>query len=139
MSTVRQISISIKRGTGQISEVTDMLGDAGVNIRGFSVCDSKDTCVLHLIVDSPDAAKSVLESNNVVFSEKNVICLMLNDRPGSLAAALTTVANAGVRFDCVYSLILPYAVLDVEDSSKALEMLENQPVHIVNQQEISSI
>jgi len=139
VSTVRQISVSIKRGTGQISEVTDMLGDAGVNIRGFSVCDSRDTCVLHLIVDSPDAARSALESNNVAFSEKDVICLMLNDRPGSLAAALATVASAGVRFECVYSLILPYAVLDVEDPEVALERLKNQPVHIVDQREIADI
>lgn len=116
-----------------------MLGDAGVNIRGFSVCDSRDTCVLHLIVDSPDAARSALESNNVAFSEKDVICLMLNDRPGSLAAALATVASAGVRFECVYSLILPYAVLDVEDPEVALERLKNQPVHIVDQREIADI
>jgi len=139
MSTVRQISISIKRGTGQISEVTDILGEAGVNIRGFSVCDSKETCVLHLIVDSPDTARQVLVNNDIVFSEKDVICLRLDDRPGSLALALTTVSNAGVRFDCVYSLILPYVVFDVEDSISALTLLKNQPVHIVTQLEIASI
>ena len=139
MSTVRQISISIKRGTGQISEATDILGEAGVNIRGFSVCDSKETCLLHLIVDSPDIARQVLTNNGIVFSEKDVICLRLDDRPGSLASALTTVTNAGVRFDCVYSLILPYAVLDVEDSIIALSLLKNQPVHIVTQPEIASI
>jgi len=37
---VRQLSVFIANEAGRVSEVTGLLGDNGINIRGFSVSDT---------------------------------------------------------------------------------------------------
>ena len=47
---VRQLSVFIANEAGRVSEVTGLLGDAGVNIRGFSVSDTVDYGILRLVL-----------------------------------------------------------------------------------------
>ena len=52
---MRQLSVFIANEAGRVSEVTGLLGESGVNIRGFSVSDTADYGILRLVVDKPDA------------------------------------------------------------------------------------
>jgi hypothetical protein len=47
---VRQLSVFIENKAGRVSEITDQLGSAGVNIRGFSVSDTADYGIGRLVV-----------------------------------------------------------------------------------------
>jgi hypothetical protein len=88
-----------------VSEITDVLGRAGVNIRGFSVSDTADYGIVRLVVDDPDAALKALQDAGFTVKESDVICIDLPDHPGGLAGVLKVVANAGVNIEYVYSLI----------------------------------
>jgi hypothetical protein len=139
MSTVRQLSVFIANEAGRVSEVTSILGDGGVNIRGFSVSDSADFGILRIVVDKPGEAHELLKARGFTVRESDVICVELPDVPGALAGLLKTVAAAGVNIEYVYSLISTYVVLNVSDAEKALELLEGRPVRLVSQEEIASI
>ena len=60
MSEVIQLSVLIESEAGRVSEVTRLLGEAGINIRGFSVSDTAEHGILRLIVDKPPEGARLL-------------------------------------------------------------------------------
>jgi len=136
---VKQLSVFIENKAGRVSEVTDVLGDAGVNIRGFSVSDTADYGIVRLIVDDPDKGHEVLSAAGFTVKENAVICLDLPDHPGGLASVLKVVSGAGVNIEYVYSLISTYVVINVADIERAVSLLDGKPVRLVTQEEIARI
>lgn len=136
---VKQLSVFIENKAGRVSEVTDVLGDAGINIRGFSVSDTADYGIVRLIVDDPDKGRDVLSAAGFTVKENLVLCLDLPDHPGGLAGVLKVVSGAGVNIEYVYSLISTYVVINVADIERAAALLEGKPVRLVDQEEIARI
>jgi hypothetical protein len=136
---VKQLSVFIENKAGRVSEVTDVLGAAGVNIRGFSVSDTADYGIVRLIVDDPEKGHEVLSTAGFTVKENAVICLDLPDHPGGLAGVLKVVSGAGVNIEYVYSLISTYVVINVADIDRAVSLLDGKPVRLVTQEEIARI
>ena len=139
IASVTQLSVFIENKSGRVSEVTDTLGKAGVNIRGFSVSDTVDYGILRLIVDAPAIASAALRAEGFTVREDEVICIDLPDVPGGLAGVLKIVASAGVNIEYVYSLIATYVVINVADVERAARLLADKPVRLVGQEEIASV
>jgi hypothetical protein len=136
MPTVTQLSVRISREAGSVSEVTRTLGDADVDIRGFSVSDTAEHGVLRLIVDQPERACAILNKAGMTCCETPVLVIALPDHPGGLAGILKTVAEAGVSIEYVYSLISTYVVLNVADPEAAEVSLAGYPLRLVSADEI---
>jgi hypothetical protein len=136
---VKQLSVFIENKAGRVSEVTGILGQVGVNIRGFSVSDTADYGIIRLVVDDPEAGMKALKDAGFTVKETDVICVHLPDTPGGLAGVLKVVSDAGVNIEYVYSLISTFVVINVADADRALELLRNQPVQLVSQEEIARI
>ena len=133
-----QLSVFIANEAGRVSEVTKALGEADINIRGFSVSDTADYGILRLIVDQPAKAHEVIKDAGFTVKETGVICIDLPDHPGGLASVLKIVSEAGVNIEYVYSLIGTYVVLNVADVDRALGLLKDRPVRLVSQEEIAA-
>ena len=136
---VKQLSVFIENKAGRVSEVTDILGKAQVNIRGFSVSDTADYGIVRLVVDRPEVGLAALKDAGFTVKESDVICINLPDRPGGLAEVLKVVSDSGVNIEYVYSLIATYVVVNVGDVDQALQLLRDQPVQLVSQEEIARI
>lgn len=135
---VRQLSVFIENKAGRIAEVTGIIGNAGVQIRGFSVSDTADYGILRLVVSDPDRAVQLLRDAGFTAKESDVICVDLPDHPGGLAEVLSVVSAAGVNVEYVYSLIDTYVVLNVADPDLAVRLLVDQPVRLVDQEELAN-
>lgn len=135
---VRQLSVFIENKSGRVSEITGILGDGAINIRGFSVSDTAEFGILRLIVDRPEDAARLLRAAGFTVREDDVICIDLPDVPGGLAGVLRLVSSAGVNIEYVYSLIATYVVINVADVERALHLLADKPVRLVSQEEIAS-
>jgi hypothetical protein len=136
---VKQLSVFIANESGRVSEVTGILGEAGVNIRGFSVSDTADYGILRLVVDKPEGARDTLASAGFTVRMDDVICIDLPDRPGGLAEVLKIVSSAGVNIEYVYSLVATFVVLNVGDVDRALHLLGDRPVKLVSQVDLSAV
>lgn len=138
-AVVKQLSVFIANEAGRVSEVTGLLGEKDINIRGFSVSDTADYGILRLVVDKPDEAFGVLKGAGFTVREDDVICIDLPDQPGGLAGVLKVVADAGVNIEYVYSLVSTFVVINVADVDRALQLLNGRPVTLVSQEEIASV
>lgn len=136
---VMQLSVFIENKAGRVSEVTDVLGSAGVNIRGFSVSDTADYGIVRLIVDIPEVGRLALSDAGFTVKESAVVCIDLPDQPGGLASVLKIVSDAGVNIEYVYSLIGTYVVINVADVDRAATLLADKPVRLVTQEDITRI
>lgn len=136
---VKQLSVFIANEAGRVSEVTGLLGEAGVNIRGFSVSDTADYGILRLIVDKPAEAHVVLKDAGFTVREDEVICIDLPDQPGGLAGVLKIVSEAGVNIEYVYSLVSTFVVINVGDADRALHLLGDRPVKLMSQEDIAAV
>ena len=134
---VKQLSVFIENKAGRVSEVTDQLGRAGVNIRGFSVSDTADYGIIRLVVNDPDRGLEVLRDAGFAVKSNDVLCVELPDHPGGLASVLKVVSEAGVNIEYVYSLIGTYVVINVADIDRAVGLLRDKPVALVSQEEIA--
>jgi hypothetical protein len=134
---VKQLSVFVENKAGRVSEVTDVLGRANVNIRGFSVSDTADYGIVRLVVDDPERGRGVLHDAGFAVRVNDVICVELPDRPGGLAGVLKVVSEAGVNIEYVYSLIGTYVVINVADSERATTLLADKPIKLVTQEEIA--
>ncbi len=136
---VKQLSVFIENKAGRVSEVTEVLGQAGINIRGFSVSDTADYGIVRLVVDDPDAGAKALQDAGFTVKMSDVICLNLPDQPGGLAGVLKVVSDAGVNIEYVYSLISTYVVINVADIDRAQSLLKGKPVELVSQEDMARI
>lgn len=136
MATVTQLSVRISSEEGSVSDVTRLLGEAAIDIRGFSVSDSAEHGVLRLIVDDPQRACQVLKAAGMTPCMTPVLLVALPDHPGGLAGVLKVVADAGVSIEYVYSLISTYVVLNVASAETAEERLAGSPIRLVGEDEV---
>ena len=136
---VQQLSVFIENKAGRVSEVSDVLGAAGVNIRGFSVSDTADYGIVRLVVDDPDKGREALQAAGFTVKTSEVVCIDLPDHPGGLAGILKVVSEAGVNIEYVYSLIGTYVVINVADIDKALSLLKDRPVVLISQERIAQM
>lgn len=136
---VKQLSVFIENKAGRVSEVTDVLGQSRVNIRGFSVSDTADYGIVRLVVDDPAAGEKVLTEAGFTVKMSDVLCINLPDQPGGLAGVLKVVSEAGVNVEYVYSLISTYVVINVGDIDRAQSLLRGSPVELVSQEQIARI
>lgn len=136
---VQQLSVFVENKAGRLSEVSEVLGAAGVSIRGFSVSDTGGFGIVRLVVDDPELGQRALADAGFTVKASDVLCINLPDHPGGLARILTHVAEAGVNIEYVYSLIATYVVINVTDIDQARSLLEGQPVALVNQEDIARI
>jgi hypothetical protein len=131
MRTVTQLAVRISSEDGSVSNATRLLGDVGVDIKGFSVSDTVDHSVLRLIVDAPDKALRAFQAAGMHVVASEVLVVVLPDHPGGLAGVLREVADAGISIEYVYSLISTFVVLNVTSPERACALLEGRPVTLV--------
>lgn len=102
---VEQISIFIENKSGRLAEVTQALGDSGVNIRALSLADTSDFGILRLIVDQTDVAKAALKAKGFTVSKTEVVAVEVPDRPYGLSQILQILDKTGVNVEYMYAFV----------------------------------
>ncbi|MBP1545323.1 MAG: ACT domain-containing protein [Oscillospiraceae bacterium] len=141
---VKQISVFVENKPGKLSAVTRLLADNDVDIRAFSVADSKDFGILRLIVNNPEKASEVLKGAEVTISVTNVIAVCIGDRPGGLAEAVDCLYKSNISVEYMYAFVEKsgdnaFAILRVENNDKALEALTEGGFTILPAEKVYSI
>ena len=57
---VTQLTVFLENRSGRLAEVADILGKAGINIRGFSTTEAAEYGIVRLIVTDPERARELL-------------------------------------------------------------------------------
>ena len=99
----KQVSVFLENKSGRLNEVTQILGDAGINISAFTVADTSDFGILRLIVPNPEEACDVLRRNSFSVKLTEVVLAKSPNKPGSLSKLLQVLSNGGAFIEYMYA------------------------------------
>ena len=141
---VRQISVFMENKVGPLAEITTLLAQHQINMRALSVAETQDFGILRIIVEEPEKAEQVLKDNQIIFRESSVLAVLMEDRPGSMAAVVDLLAQAGIPVEYAYAFITRQAenaclILKVKEDEAAEALLEKEGVRSLSEQELNTL
>ena len=99
----KQLSVFLENKSGRLTEVTEVLGNAGVNLSALSIADNSDFGILRCIVSDPDKAYKELKAAQFTVKITDVIGFICPNTSGSLAKVLKMLSDNGIFIEYMYS------------------------------------
>ncbi|MEA3401549.1 MAG: hypothetical protein U9R79_09950 [Armatimonadota bacterium] len=139
----KQVSVFLENKSGRLAEVCQTLGAHDINIRALCIADTSDFGILRLIVDDPDAAVDVLQSEGFSVGSTGVLALRIPDRPGGLGEVLEHLQAEEINVEYMYAFFITIAgdavvLFKVADSvlDTTLGLLEEAGITVIPGQEV---
>ena len=139
--TVRQLTITIPNQPGQMARISEMMGDAGVNILALFVSTTtpEGQGLMRFVADNPDKAIHTLQSNGIEVREDEVIAAETPHHAGGLLAVLNPLKRAGVNVSYLYPMIhtagdVTILILGADDIKAAVEALKKDWIRLYGEE-----
>ena len=134
---LKQIVVSIENEPGRLSEVTESLGNAGINLRALNLVDTGAFGQLRLLVSDVVTARKILMKMQIPAYVNEVVAAEIEDKPGSLAKLLKPLTEAGVTVIFMYAFITfskgnAIMVFRFSDNDKAIEVLQANGMNLLD-------
>ena len=134
---LKQITISIENEPGRLLEVTEALGNAGINLRALNLVDTGAFGQLRLLVSDVKKARHILMGLQATAHVEEVVAAEIEDKSGSLAAILKPLKEANINVVFMYAFIglssdKAVMIFKFSDNDKAVKLLQSINVHILD-------
>jgi len=139
---IKQLSIFLENKKGRFTEVTTILGEAGINMTAFTVAENSDFGIVRLIVSDPEKARSILKENKYAVSITDVICLQTPNEPGALSKIMKIITAADIFVEYMYAFSFgngAVVIIRPDDLEKALSVLADNKVELLASGELFSL
>jgi hypothetical protein len=136
---IKQLSVFLENKKGRFTEVSRILGNAGINMTAFTVAENSDFGILRLIVSDPEKAKQILKAKQYAVTTTDVVCVQCSDKPGSLAAIMTIITDAGIFVEYMYAFSSGERALVIirpDNLEKTVEALSTNRVDVLTAGEL---
>ena len=133
---LKQITLFAENKPGQLASATQILSENGINIRAFTIVDSKEFGIVRFVVDDADAALHHLRTAGFSVSETDVIGLEMPDKPGALHEISRVLSENAINVDYSYSYVnatpgKAILILQASDLTKAVRLLIERGYHLI--------
>lgn len=134
---LKQIVVSIENAPGRLHEVTEALGNAGINLRALNLVDTGAFGQLRLLVSDVVTARKILMEMQIPAYVNDVVAAEIEDKPGSLAELLKPLTEAGVTVIFMYAFITfakgnAIMIFRFSDNDKAVDVLRSNGTHLLD-------
>lgn len=138
---VTQISVFLENRAGQLSNITRVLSENGVDLRAINIAETQDYGVLRIIPADAQKASSVLLENGFIMAMTPVIAVAVPDRPGGLNSLLEALSEENIGIEYMYSVFSMNSgealmVLQVGEAEKVSEILSTKGFRTVTIEDI---
>ena len=99
----KQLSIFLQNKLGRFAQVASILGDAGLNMRAFTVTENADYGIVRLIVEDVEKAVETLRAASFAVNLTDVVIISIPDKPGILAQYMRTLAEENIFIEYMYA------------------------------------
>lgn len=139
-----QISVFAENKPGRLAKVTGILKKGKINIRAITIATSDGFGMINLIVDDPEGARSLLEDAGLTVSMKEVIAVVIEDKPGGLDKLIQLLLDEDINIENAYGFVLESRekavfVVDVDQLEKTQKVLEDAGFETLDAQALLAI
>ena len=139
---IKQLSIFLENKKGRFTEVTTVLGNAGINMTAFTVAENSDFGIVRLLVSDPEKARNVLRDNKYAVSITDVLCLQMPNEPGALSKVMRIITQADISIEYMYAFSIgsgAVVVIRPDDLEKTLSVLADNKVELLASNELFAL
>ena len=136
--SISQLSVFVENRPGHLADALDVLAESDVNILSFTIADTEDYGILRLLVDKVERAKEVLTEAGYTVIEHPVVCAVLPNRPGALAAVSRLVSESGLDIEYIYLGAQDSLILRTEELDRLEKLLVEKGFGILTQEDLAA-
>jgi len=137
---IKQLSIFLENKTGRLTDVTQLLGKAGINLSAFSLAESADFGILRVVLSDPEAARKILTDNGFTVNLSDVVCLYVPNTPGTLSEALLSLSDNNVAIEYMYAFAwkddIARVVIRPDNILRCIEVLQKSNLKLASADEM---
>ena len=136
------LSIFAENKPGRLEHLTDILGQAQINIRAIKISDLGEFGVVKALVNDPDAAYRALKEAHVSVSKKPIVAVVVEDHPGGLHTALTILSSHNINVEDSYGFVMNnrgILVIEVAEVPEVMELLKHSGLQLLSKEEIYTL
>jgi hypothetical protein len=100
------LTVVLRDRPGELARLGEVIGGAGVNIRGLAAFTGEGSGIIHVLVDDDAVARATEGLRGAglgVADEREVLVVDVVDRPGSLGELARELSEANVNIDLAYT------------------------------------
>jgi hypothetical protein len=135
---VKQISVSLENVPGKLSEVSDYLGENGINIIALSIADTADISAVRFVANDPEKAINVLRTHGYSIKTTDVLAVEAPNHPGGLNAILKPLKEVSVNVSYLYTCLgageKTVLIVGVDKMDEAIQVLRKNWVHMFDEE-----
>lgn len=136
------ISVFAENRPGRLDHITGVLAQANINIRAIKISDLGEHGVVKMLVDDPGTAYRALTQAGVLVSQKEIIAVAVEDRPGGLHEVLKILTRQRINVEDSYGFVLhtrAVLVIEVADVAETMVLLKAAGLHLLSKEEIYTL
>jgi hypothetical protein len=139
-----QVSVFAENRPGRIERISRVLTDRGVNIRAITISGSDRFGVIKLLVDKPDEAARALSTDGFSALKREIVAVVMDDRPGGLNAVARVLGEAGVNIEDAYGFVIEdrkraVLVVEVGRPAEVQKLLADRGISTLSDEEIYAL
>jgi hypothetical protein len=137
-----QLSVFAENRPGRLDHITGVLAQANINIRAIKISDLGEHGVVKMLVDDPGSAYRALKQAGLLVSQKEIVAVAVEDRPGGLHDVLQILTRQRVNVEDSYGFVLrdrAVLVIEVADVAETMVLLKAAGLHLLSKQEIYAL
>ncbi|MGJ3242918.1 MAG: acetolactate synthase [Opitutales bacterium] len=138
---VVQFSVHADNKVGRLNEIIGQLAERDVHILALTTLDTTDSTIVRMVVDYPEVADGLLETEGLVFNKTEVVAAEIPS-VDYLHRVTCALVQAEINIHYVYPFIFrPHEksalVLRLEDNDLARETLGRHQIRVLSQHDIA--
>ena len=139
-----QVTVFVENRPGRLSKVTRVLADNDINIRAITISDMGEYGLINIITTDPDRAEKVLGDKGFTVTRKQVVGVLMEDKPGALADIAEFLNSKEINVSNAYGFILKEGtravmILEVEDFNTVEKVLKKGGFHTLTKDELHNL
>lgn len=139
---IKQLSVFLENRSGRLAELTEVLGEAGINLSALSIAETSDFGIIRMIVSEPEKGLKILKEKKFSVNLTNVICLYTPNQPGALAKALRILSDAGISVEYMYAFAIEddaFVVIRTEKLDETIEVLHEHEMELLQASQLYNL
>ncbi|MFW6022069.1 MAG: ACT domain-containing protein [Halanaerobiaceae bacterium] len=139
---IKQLSVFLENKSGRITELTEILGEAGINLSALSIAETSEFGIIRMVVSEPENALKILKDNKFSVNLTDVMCLSTPNEPGALARALKILSKENIDIEYMYAFSMDekaLVVIRTENIENTIKVLKNHEMELINANDLYNI
>ena len=113
---IQQLTVFLENKEGRLSDATQTIANAGINMHALNIAESSDFGVLRIICDKPEVAAEALTNAGFRANCTPVLAIQVSGDVGGLAELLEKLDELGINIE--------YGYCYSSDGDKAVDILK---------------